>query len=129
MSVAVKNPVTFLDHLQNNIESALRSPEGVDPPTVILWTDPDSQWKPLLPTLVKAIPHLFALGPYSLEERTGPVIWLKCIVDRTLPDISPPAETVPILYLPGVDRQQLRAGSDCPEHLQPLVELQYRGTA
>ncbi len=128
MTVAAKNPVTFLDHLQTNIESALRSPEGVEPPTVILWTDPDSQWKPLLPTLVKAIPHLFAFGAYNLEERTGPVIWLKCIVDRTLPGISPPTETVPILYLPGVDRQQLRAGSDRPEHLQPLVELQYRGT-
>jgi hypothetical protein len=34
---------------------------------------------------------------------------------------------VPILYLPEVDRQQLRAAGECPELLQPLVELQYRG--
>lgn len=128
MSTAAKAPVTFLDHLQTNIQSALRSPEGVEPPCVILWTDPDGQWRPLVPTLLSAIPHLYVLGPYNVDERTGPVIWLKCIVDRTLPDISPPEGTVPIFYLPGVDRQVLRAGSDCPEQLQPLVELQYRGT-
>ena len=34
---------------------------------------------------------------------------------------------VPILYLPGVSRQDLRAGGDCPLDLQPLIELQYRG--
>lgn len=128
MSAIAKAPVTFVDYLQANIQSALRSPEGVEPPCVILWTDPDGQWRPLVPTLLSAIPHLYVLGDYSVEERTGPVIWLKCIVDRTLPEVSPPEGTVPIFYLPGVDRQILRAGSDCPEHLQPLVELQYRGT-
>jgi hypothetical protein len=48
-------------------------------------------------------------------------------VDRALPDANPPEGVVPIFYLPGVSRQDLRAGEDCPRHLQPLVELQYRG--
>src|SRR5207248_11543074 len=56
-----------------------------------------------------------------------PAIWLRCVVDRTLPEISIPADSVPILYLPGVSRQALRAGEECPRELQPLVELQYRG--
>jgi hypothetical protein len=73
------------------------------------------------------VPQLYSLGPYDPARRTGPVIWLKCIVNRTLPDVSPPEAVVPILYLPEVDRQQLRAASDCPLQLQPLVELQYRG--
>jgi hypothetical protein len=34
---------------------------------------------------------------------------------------------IPILYLPGVSRQGLRAGDDCPSELEPLIELQYRG--
>ena len=34
---------------------------------------------------------------------------------------------MPILYLPNVSRQDLRAGGDCPLILQPLIELQYRG--
>ena len=78
-------------------------------------------------TLMKAIPELYALGPYAPEERQGPVIWLKCIIERSLPDGSPPPGVVPILYLPNVSRQDLRAGGDCPAHLQPLIELQYRG--
>ena len=35
------------------------------------------------------------LGPYAPAERTGPVIWLKCIVERTLPEVSPPADVMP----------------------------------
>ena len=44
-----------------------------------------------------------------------------------MPDVSPPPGVVPILYLPNVSRQELRAGGDCPPDLQPLIELQYRG--
>ena len=33
-----------------------------------------------------------------------------------------------MVYLPGVGRQDLRAGDHCPEHLRPLVELMFRGT-
>jgi hypothetical protein len=68
-----------------------------------------------IPTLMKAVPELYVLGPYAPEKRQGPVIWLKCFVERTLPDVSPPAGVVPILYLPNVSRQDLRAGGDCPQ--------------
>ena len=33
----------------------------------------------------------------------------------------------PIIYLPGVARQDLRAGEECPDGLKPLVELLFRG--
>lgn len=82
---------------------------------------------PLIPKLQTALPELFILGPYAPDARTGPVIWLKCVVDRSIPDVAPPPNSTPILYLPGVSRQELRAGGDCPPALQPLIELQYRG--
>ena len=113
--------------MQSSLAEALRSPDGVAVPVALLWTDADAQWRPLIPTLMKAVPELYVLGPYVPEERQGPVIWLKCIIERTLPDISPAADIVPIIYLPNVSRQDLRAGGDCPPHLQPLIELQYRG--
>ena len=119
--------MTLLDALRESLAAALGCPDGVAPPVALLWTDADGQWRPLIPTLRDALPQLYTLGPYDPTARTGPVIWLKCIVDRTLPDVSPPEDVVPILYLPGVDRQQLRAVGECPEMLQPLVELQYRG--
>ena len=52
---------------------------------------------------------------------------LRCVIERTLepPDIS--SDTTPIIYLPGVGRQELGAAEACADHLKPLVELQYRG--
>jgi hypothetical protein len=44
------------------------------------------------------------------------------------PDLSWPVGTVPVIYMPGVSRQTLRAVEECPDLLKPLVELQYRGT-
>ncbi len=121
-------PQTLLDALQASFAIGLRSPDGVADPVALLWTDADGQWRPLVPTLLKVVPQLYVLGPYAPDERQGPVIWLKCIVERTLPDVSPVPGVVPILYLPNVSRQDLRAGGECPLHLQPLIELQYRGS-
>jgi hypothetical protein len=118
---------TLLDALLASLAAATRSPEGVADPVALLWTDADGQWRPLLPTLQKACAHLYLLGDYDPDSRTGPAIWLKCIVDRTLAAVSAPAGTVSIMYLPGVGRQDLRAGGDCPAPVQPLIELQYRG--
>jgi hypothetical protein len=118
---------TLIDALQESFIGALRSPDGTAAPVAMLWTDADGQWRPLIATLMKAIPELYALGPYAPEERQGPVIWLKCIIERSLPGGLLPPGMVPILYLPNVSRQDLRAGGDCPTDLQPLIELQYRG--
>jgi hypothetical protein len=118
---------TLIDALQESFTGALRSPDGTAAPVALLWTDVDGQWRPLVATLMKAVPELYALGSYAPEERQGPVVWLKCIIERSLPDGSPPPDVVPIIYLPNVGRQDLRAGSDCSPHLQPLIELQYRG--
>ena len=79
-----------------------------------------------LPALRAVFPWVYTLGRYDPATHTGPAIWLKCIVDRTLPEAPPPGET-PVLYLPHVRRQDLRAAGDCPANLQPLVELQFRG--
>ena len=121
------NQQTLIEALQTSFSASLKTPEGVAEPAVLLWTDTDGHWQGLLPALSALVPQLFTLGSYNPEKRTGPVIWLKCILDRTLPDVSPPAGVIPILYLPGVSRQELRAGGDCPRNLQPLIELQYRG--
>ena len=117
----------LLDSLIASFNNARRAGEGETEPVALLWTDPDGQWRGLMPSLRAAIPELYALGSYDPPSRTGPVIWLKCIVDRTIPGQSPPPDSTPILYLPSVSWQLLRAAGDCPSDLQPLVELQYRG--
>jgi hypothetical protein len=97
-------------------------------PAAILWPDPDRQWEPLLSRIRSALPTVFTLGPYDPTTKTGPAIWLKAALGRSLPEISWPADATPVLYLPGVSRQDLRAIEDCPRALQPLAELQYRGS-
>jgi len=96
-------------------------------PSVILWTDKQRQWKSALPLLQAALPELIVLGDYAPEHKTGPAIWIKCVVEGVLPDVELSAERTPIVYLPGYERRDLRAIAACPDVLKPLAELQYRG--
>lgn len=124
----MKRPAqSLLEALEASFADALRTPEGVAKSVAILWADPEKQWATLLGRLQVNVPHLFALGTYAPRQRTGPAIWLRCVVDRSLPDVEILPDVVPILYLPGVSRQDLRAAEDCRNDLQPLVELQFRG--
>src|SRR5262245_65441775 len=107
----------LLEALKASLHAAMLSPDGVASPVAILWTDTDAQWTPVLDALRTVCPWIYALGPYRPAARTGPAIWLKCIVDRTLPE-APPLPKLPILYLPRVRRQDLRAATDCPASLQ-----------
>jgi hypothetical protein len=119
---------TLLDSIAHSLRAAGRYHAGVEePPVAILWTDADGQWLPLLPTLRLRLPQLLALGDYIPNDRQGPAIWLKCVLAGTI-DVGLPKDSIPVLYLPKVSRQILRAAGDCPPVLQPLVELQYRGT-
>lgn len=119
--------MTSLDLLAAAIRARARAPGSLVSPAAILWTDARREWGSLLPAAHLHVPELLVLGDYSPDDRTGPAIWLRCVVDRTiqLPDV--PADQPPIIYIPGVEREQLRAGEACPETLRPLVELMYRG--
>ena len=85
------------------------------------------QWETVIPRLQNELPELLLLGDYEPDKRIGPAIWLRCVIAWKNEDVVIPGNTPPILYLPGVSRQDLRAVESCPEHLKPLAELQYRG--
>lgn len=91
----------------------------------VLWPDKEGQWLAAIPALKNVMPGLCMLGDYDPELRSGPAIWLKCAIAGLLPDIQ--LVGVPVVYLPGVSRAELRAIESCPRELQPLAELQYRG--
>ena len=103
------------------------NPDDAAAPAAVLWADHPAQWERVIPHLRGLMPHLLALGDYAPGERTGPAIWLRCMVDRTLEAPVMLDGAAPVLYLPGVSRQELGAAQTCPRRLQPLVELQYRG--
>ena len=121
-------PTTLLHCLTQAIVGAGElNQSALAPPAVILWTDAGRQWESVLPVLRAITPQLLTLGTYDPTHRSGPAIWLKCVIAGALPEVSLPLGTVPILYLPGVSRSDLRAIESCPRELQPLAELQYRG--
>lgn len=95
-------------------------------PVAVLWTDKEHQWESLIPIIRSLLP-LLTVGPYKPDEKTGPAYWIRSMIARTLPDGLLPENVTPIIYLPGVSRQDIRAIEDCPKELQPLAELQYRG--
>ena len=107
--------------------AAIHNPDVQVAPSCILWPDGDRQWEPVAARLQAELPELFVLGDYDVEKRTGPAIWLRCVIADKTPEVELPDGSTPILYLPGVSRQDLRAVESCPDHLKPLAELQYRG--
>jgi hypothetical protein len=94
-------------------------------PAAILWPDPDRQWQKVVSSLADVVPSLFTLGNYAPTESQGPSIWLKAVVGGVLADAKP--TNIPVIYLPGVSKSDLRAIESCPRDLQPLAELQFRG--
>jgi hypothetical protein len=126
--------MTLLEAVRSSLSHAARyNPGDVVAPAAALWTDADGQWQPVVEQLRGLMPELLTLGDYDAETRTGPAIWLRCMIEPAVraekfPDLAWPANTVPVIYMPGVSRQTLRAVEECPDALKPLVELQYRGT-
>ena len=118
----------LIDRLCEAIRAAAAfNPEIQVAPACILWPDRDRQWEPVIQRLQGELSELLVLGEYDPDKKVGPAIWLRCVLTGQTNDISMPDDRLPIFYLPGISRQDLRAIESCPDHLKPLAELQYRG--
>ncbi|MBN2565717.1 MAG: BREX-1 system phosphatase PglZ type B [Candidatus Eisenbacteria bacterium] len=125
---------TLLEAVRVSLVHASRyNPGDVVAPAAVLWTDADSQWRPVVEQLRGLMPGLLTLGDYNPATRAGPAIWLRCVIEPAVrkerfPELQWSDNEAPVIYMPGVSRQTLRAVEECPDPLKPLVELQYRGT-
>lgn len=126
MSMVLNQPL--IDVLAAQLRAAARHNSAVQvAPAAVLWTDEERQWQAAMPVIKQVIPELLELGGYNPATRTGPAIWIKCAIAGLADEMPLVDGAVPIIYLPGVSRKDLRAIEQCPKHLQPLAELQYRG--
>jgi hypothetical protein len=130
MSTEHERPSSQLTTVGAALASALQSAAKGNSHTAasaaaVLWPDKEGQWQAAMPSLKKLMPGLCELGTYAPDERRGPAVWLKCALAGSLPEV--PLAGVPVVYLSGVSRAELRAIESCPRDLQPLAELQYRG--
>ena len=105
-------------------QSAAYASDSESPPAAILWPDKGRQWTAIA-RLVAAQRPLLTLGEYDPPSWTGPAVWVRCVVDGSVPRPAP--EGTPIVYLPGYDRAQVRTVEEAPVELRPLLELQHRG--
>ncbi len=96
-------------------------------PACILWPDREREWEKALPLFLERMPELLIFGDYSPTKHTGPAVWLRCVIANKSPDLELPPDKTPIIYLPGVSRQELRQVENIREGLKPLAELQFRG--
>jgi hypothetical protein len=103
------------------------NPEVQDKPYCILWTDGRRDWEKYIPILKSEIPELLILGDYDPQNQTGPAIWIRYVVTNKDPNVKISSGQKPIIYLPGVSRQELRAVESCTDEVKLIAELQYRG--
>ena len=120
---------SFKTNLINSIRDAAVYDSGsLQAPVAILWPDPERQWEAIIDQLQQEMPELLRFGEYGISKRQGPAIWLKCMVGRTLPEAGWDAKLVPVIYLPGISKSDLRNLSQADPEIAPLMEYQYTGT-
>jgi len=92
-------------------------------PVALLWPDKARQWDASI-ELLRAHRRVLTLGSHQPDIGQGPAYWLRCVVAETLGVDGPGG--LPIIYLPGVSRDDLRSVARDEPMLASLVALQHR---
>ena len=119
---------SLLDHIKSSVANAkLFNSSQTLAPNVILWPDPENQWLPIIVTLRTEIPAFLTFGQFSAEDKQGPAIWLKCMVNKALPEANWAKDEIPVIYLPGISKADFKNIEEAANSLQPLMEYQFTG--
>ncbi len=120
---------TPLDALVEAITAAAVYNPAIDAaPEAVLWCDEQREFAPLMPAVRGRMPQVMTLGPPDSETRSGPALWLRAAATGAVEGIALPPSTIPVLWLPGVARETLRAAEECPNELVPLAWLASAGS-
>jgi hypothetical protein len=115
---------TVLQHIAAALDSAASSDGNVfESPVAVLWPDQGRQWEGSIEPL-RQHRRVITLGSYDLDAGRGPAYWLRCVVAGTV-DVGG-VGGLPVLYLPGVARDDLRSVASGDQALAPLAALQHR---
>lgn len=115
---------TVLDRIVVCLDKAQTFDRNVhEGPVALLWPDEERRWQPVIDRLADRVP-VVSLGTFEPEQRRGPAYWVRCVVARTVD--AKLVEGRPVVYLPGVPQNAVRAVETCAPELAPIAELQYR---
>ncbi|MCG6941953.1 MAG: BREX-1 system phosphatase PglZ type B [Thiohalocapsa sp.] len=113
---------SVLDALIGSLrDAATYNRHDLAPPAVILWTDGERLWEPVISLLLEAVPELLVLAEAADGTRRGPATWLRYRLARD------EAAARPVVYLPGIGRQAFRGAAGFPEQARHLYALQFQG--
>jgi len=99
--------------------------EDVIAQRLVIFPDKSGEWEPIIARLRGRLP-IITFGEYNPSTLTGSAIYIRNLVFHTI-DSSLPKDQIPIIYLPGYSREQLRNLEECPDEIKPLAGLQYIG--
>ncbi len=114
-----------IDQIAATLDQAKTFNENVEvAPVVLLWPDRERQFAAVVEKLRTKLPIL-TLGNWDESKWQGPAYWIRCAIAGTIDaDLG---DGTPVLYLPGIGRDELRAIETCPREIAAIAELQYRG--
>lgn len=116
---------SVLDRIVQVIRAAeTHDPNATSAPIALLWPDSERQWASLVPQLQEHL-RLVSLGVFDADARRGPAYWLRCVIANTV-SLDGASPGTPVVYLPGVSRDVLRAIRSADTELAPLGALQHR---
>ena len=77
---------TVFDAVIASLKGAAAYNRGdVERPAAILWPDEKREWETLVPRLRMVLPQFLIFGPYDRTNRSGPTIWLRCVLAGRIP--------------------------------------------
>ncbi len=115
---------TVLDRLVLALDEATKSDGNVFvPPAALFWPDRARQWEGAIER-IRERRRLLSMGGYEPTAGRGPALWLRCVIAGTV-DVDTP-HGLPVVYMPGVSRDDLRSAAANDQGLAPLVPVQHR---
>lgn len=122
MSARIKDKLLLV------LEAAARyNPSLVAAPEAVLWPDKDEQWASVIESVQAELPQLLVFGAYDPDKKRGPAVWLRCVINGAVSTPGIAAGVVPIVYLPGVSKEELRTPETAGPLLQPIIPYAYTG--
>jgi hypothetical protein len=118
---------TFLDRVRESLTAMMAdyNREDVAGQRLVIFPDKTGEWEPIITRLRGTLP-IITFGEYNPATLTGPAVYIRGLVFHT-PGSTLPEGQIPIIYLSGYSREQLRNLEDCPDEIKPLAGLQYLG--
>jgi hypothetical protein len=108
---------TVFDRIIACLDKASASDPNVhEAPVALLWPDEERRWQPVIDRLADRIP-VVSLGTFEPAQRRGPAYWIRCVVAGTVD--AHLVDGRPVVYLPGVPQNAVRAAETCTPELAP----------